>query len=591
MNRLLFLLFLFLPVAAFTQGRNKQLIAADSLARNEEHAKAFSLYEKVLKEEPGNEEALRGLGVCYIVLGKLDEGEKFYNETLKSNVTCASCYAALGSIYAMKKELDKGLSMLDKSISLKQQAYVYELRAQVKKLKDDKLGALQDYSKAVELEPNDPNYLVKRGDFRMNSGYPSMAMRDYEKVIELFPNDPTGYYKRADIYFSQQLNAEALADMNKAIQLDSTIADLYTARGSVYSAMNENEKAMKDYNTAIRLDAEPTAYLNRSMLKYSFEDMDGACEDLLKGRELAMKIDTNHPIIPTLQLSIDDYCDSTKASYYYQRGIAYYNLGEYDKAVSIYTKGLKKFPGNPLSLSFRGNAYYAKGDYKNAIADYQSFMSNKDKLHDEVKNNPRFQDDQKAVEQYITASVSANYLYISECKLMTGDNEGALKDISKGIETAPPLSQLGPEVYLFTRGNIYMAMGKYKEAIDDYNAAILQDPSYYLSYVNRAAARMSLSSQSTTVAAVIKANKNGAPQVSTGWTMPVNIPKKKNDNLLNLALSDCSKAIELQPQAGYAYYMRGYVKQMLELPDHCYDYLKARSLNYPVEPELLKGCK
>lgn len=52
-------------------------------------------------------------------------------------------------------------------------------------------------------------------------------------------------------------------------------------------------------------------------------------------------------------------------------GLAYYQIGEYDKSVAVFAKGLSTPGTNKKILSFnQGNSYFAIKDYKNAISAY-----------------------------------------------------------------------------------------------------------------------------------------------------------------------------------------------------------------------------
>jgi tetratricopeptide (TPR) repeat protein len=58
------------------------------------------------------------------------------------------------------------------------------------------------------------------------------------------------------------------------------------------------------------------------------------------------------------------------AEVYSYRGMAYSDLGKYDKAVSDYTKAIELNPDNPQSYNNRGWARDKLGQYDKAIADY-----------------------------------------------------------------------------------------------------------------------------------------------------------------------------------------------------------------------------
>ncbi|MFZ1990264.1 MAG: tetratricopeptide repeat protein, partial [Alphaproteobacteria bacterium] len=55
---------------------------------------------------------------------------------------------------------------------------------------------------------------------------------------------------------------------------------------------------------------------------------------------------------------------------FYNRGIAYRDKGDYDRAIADYTQAIRLKPDYAKAFNNRGLAYYNKGDYDRAIADY-----------------------------------------------------------------------------------------------------------------------------------------------------------------------------------------------------------------------------
>jgi tetratricopeptide (TPR) repeat protein len=55
---------------------------------------------------------------------------------------------------------------------------------------------------------------------------------------------------------------------------------------------------------------------------------------------------------------------------YYNRGLAYYNKWDYDRAIADYNQAIQLDPNYVHSYINRGAAYYMKSDYTRARADY-----------------------------------------------------------------------------------------------------------------------------------------------------------------------------------------------------------------------------
>ena len=80
-------------------------------------------------------------------------------------------------------------------------------------------AALNDYSKAIQLNPNNPNVFLYRGFlYYQNEEYES-AIIDFNTVIDLDPHNPFAYYNRGMIYTKLQKEDEACDDFHTACEL------------------------------------------------------------------------------------------------------------------------------------------------------------------------------------------------------------------------------------------------------------------------------------------------------------------------------------------------------------------------------------
>ena len=83
----------------------------------------------------------------------------------------------------------------------------------------DYYGAIADYSKVIELDPNNSDVYVNRGDSKNSLKDYYGAIADYTKAIELDPNNATAYNNRAaSKYFANDLKG-ACEDAKKSASL------------------------------------------------------------------------------------------------------------------------------------------------------------------------------------------------------------------------------------------------------------------------------------------------------------------------------------------------------------------------------------
>jgi len=79
--------------------------------------------------------------------------------------------------------------------------------------------AIEEYTKAIELDADLAMAYVNRAVAYGNKGQYDLAIADCNKAIELDPSGALAYYNRAWAYKKQGKKAEAIADFEKCITL------------------------------------------------------------------------------------------------------------------------------------------------------------------------------------------------------------------------------------------------------------------------------------------------------------------------------------------------------------------------------------
>ena len=113
------------------------------------------------------------------------------------------------------------------------------------------------------------------------------AISDYNKVIELNPQYAYAYYNRGIAKYDLEDYRGAISDYNKAIELNPQYAEAYYNRGIAKRKLEDYRGAISDYNKAIELNPQDAAaYNNRGNAKHILKDTNGACLDWSKAGEL-----------------------------------------------------------------------------------------------------------------------------------------------------------------------------------------------------------------------------------------------------------------------------------------------------------------
>lgn len=78
---------------------------------------------------------------------------------------------------------------------------------------------ISDYTKAIELNPDDVISYNNRGLAHEKNGEYELALEDYTKAIELEPNEVSGYYNRENIYLKLAEYEKAFAEYDRALEM------------------------------------------------------------------------------------------------------------------------------------------------------------------------------------------------------------------------------------------------------------------------------------------------------------------------------------------------------------------------------------
>ena len=232
---------------------------------------------------------------------------------------------------------------------------------------------------------------------------------------------------------------------------------------------------------------------------------------------------------------------------YNNRGVVYYKLGRYDKAISDYTRAIELNPKKDNTYINRGDCYGKLGRYKEAIPDYT-----------------------KAIE---LNSKNANvYKIRGLCYGMIERYSEAISDYTRAIDLGEDSASLYE-----VRGYVYGKIGEYGNAISDYTRAIKREPDNAFLYTSRA------------VAYVGEKKYNKALK---DFTKAISIDPKDGNYYIrgklysdleryDEAIADYTKAINLDPKNVNYYYSRGnlYLLKLKKYEEAIVDYTKAVSID------------
>lgn len=565
---------------------------ADSLGSITQYEKAIKYYDSAIKLDPNLDSLYRGKGYCYFYLGKIDESQIQYNKALKINPSCLRCEHMLIILLAYKQQFNVALQKADSVLTLyadtgkKYSAYVDIMysKGEIYSSLEDYISAETAFEAILKEYPDSAFSYYVNAEFNYNYGSKSKALKYINKAIEVDDKKAIFYFLKSKLYIVIKSYKEAFDIINKAIILDSTNGEYYGYRGSINYELAQNELAISDYKKAVELGAAKGFYA--TMLAQSYlakELMDSMCIYTSIAKESLEKdtasIDYNDHY-QTVSLQKEEYCNPNNAGYYYQRGIAAFNLNLYESAINYYTEGLKKFPNNSVTHNFRGNAYILNKQWKEAVADYRASLQHPEDLR--ATCTKRFSlHEPSATELYVKGTIASNYLGLSEAYLQMGNMDISKKYADSAIDALPISPTLPLYGYYNQLGRVQMARGYYDSATIEFQKVIGLMPNNPIGYINMAITLTFMS---------VKSEDNFAPYGISGlWgdlettgafkNKPPKLSSKQKEGL-ETALSYCNRAITISQNKGDLYFVRAYIKYLIKDDDACTDMQRAKVLGF-----------
>lgn len=131
------------------------------------------------------------------------------------------------------------------------------------------------------------NIHFQKGMDKINNNDFVAAIDLFTKAISIEPNNPFIYNQRAVAYLNMNQYELSMFDMNKSIELDEKYAYFYACRGFLKTKLQDLEGAVEDYEQSIELDPEnEITYNNLGLVLEQMGSMQRAQKAFKKGNEI-----------------------------------------------------------------------------------------------------------------------------------------------------------------------------------------------------------------------------------------------------------------------------------------------------------------
>jgi tetratricopeptide (TPR) repeat protein len=259
-----------------------------------------------------------------------------------------------GDVPAMISGLSEALKKSPTSVSILAARSTLYLRTGVQDL------ALADLDRAIQAAPDIARLHNNRGFLLISMNRHAEARAAVERSLALDPNAASTHNNMGLLLLAEGRVQEAVPVFSRAIDLDDSYVDAYNNRGFCQMQLGLIDKALGDFNAALRLKpGYVNSINNRGLLKLMAGDLDASILDFTE----AMLKDPLNP------------------KYYVHRRQAYLTLGDAAKAkedarkiqwlqeLQVHNAAVSRDPNSVKALLARAEHFESAGDRDSAEVD------------------------------------------------------------------------------------------------------------------------------------------------------------------------------------------------------------------------------
>jgi len=328
----------------------------------EDDERKLADYDEALKVQPKHVAARQARALHYLTKGENEKAIADFQKLLEQDADNPGVIAELARALILNKKFDEAMKYCEEVIKLAPKATEgYKLRAQLRWIKEDTKGALEDLGEALSINPNDISGLLMRCRLYASDKKDALAKADLDRVLRLRPDLPQAIELRSTMAALKQNYADAIADIQTLLQGDPTNPELRLQLASYYVGDKRPRKAIELITSVIdglADDKDASAKENKADALRQRGDAllsVGKHADAVKDYEEALKLDPNdtgvlNNLAWVLATSPDDPVRNAKRSL--ECSLKACELTKYEK---------------PHILSTLAAGYAEQGDWETAI--------------------------------------------------------------------------------------------------------------------------------------------------------------------------------------------------------------------------------
>jgi tetratricopeptide (TPR) repeat protein/TolB-like protein len=476
--------------------RNSRLTASELiveaqriLATGQDTALATVLLNRAVAATPRNADARLLLGTVLAGQGRNDEAVKEIQRALDLGGPTVAGYTALGDLYVRQGVFDRALTTFATALRL-----------------DRSHGGT-----SAEI-------LRKLGDVHLLSGRPDSAAVYYQRAQQLNPRDTISLNGLGQVYRLQGEFEKAVDAFERTLAIDSTngvarstLADLYQELGGERQTARRFEDARLAYARAIKYGGGASAFIGKAKALRSLASAAKAdsvreryYSAALEATKEALRRDSTyarayvyqgailllgHPSRPQDALEAYDKAIALGVTYVDRdRAIALSALGRNDDALASLDRAVKSDTTDDFAWRLRARTLSRLERYNEALASAEQAVrldpTDADNLLEKAKalrKVGRREEAFSTVQQVIKMDTLSRDAYALQGFLLVLSGRSA-----EGLDSYDRAVQLGAEDSHEMRGLAFIELGRFDDALKQFDDALRADPRSIVAVLGRA---------------------------------------------------------------------------------------------------------
>ncbi|XP_060970422.1 suppressor of RPS4-RLD 1 isoform X2 [Cannabis sativa] len=220
------------------------------------YARAISIFDQLLKEDPSYPEALIGRGTAFAFQRELEAAIADFTKAIEINPAACEAWkrrgqarAALGEFLAAIEDLSNALEFEPNSADILHERGIVNFKFK------DFYAAVEDLSTCVKLDKNNTSAYTYLGLALSSIGEYKKAEEAHLTSIQLDQNFLEAWGHLTQFYQDLANSTKALECLHQALQVDGRFSKGYHLRGLLLHGMGEHRKAIKDLSTELSIDS------------------------------------------------------------------------------------------------------------------------------------------------------------------------------------------------------------------------------------------------------------------------------------------------------------------------------------------------